>query len=373
MKNLALISFLLLTAFFTSCDLLESSEDDVQLDLEFDLSGAQAIMLQNSSSNGRVSGTTTNLFKVDTEGNVSPVVDDVSVYLVRTLPKGLYIEIYVGSNRKRFYALFDNSFTEIKEKVGNYFLGANENGDLVFSDFSIFRFDSKTIEKPQTTLSDPSVQSLSRNLAVITDYSIFQVFNTVSNVRYNIQGCNGPQVEAFMGNEKALVNDCTNEAIMDMTDGSRTGIEEFSQWNHETLPLEEGIIVLTQGRGGSNFYGLSLVTAEGNRTFLTDDIFQPGSTTCSNCGDPNTVLYGAEQFLVIRELNKVSVVDRNNNNIVTSILDGLNVTNISLEGTLVYYLAEDNMGTPITGVYDLSNGENTVLDNQTQYDDIQTF
>ena len=82
---------------------------------------------------------------------------------------------------------------------------------------------------------------------------------------------------------------------------------------------------------------------------------------------------GTDQYIIVRELNKISVVDRLDNNTISSILDGVNVTKISLKRSLVYYLAEDNLGSPITGIYDLSNNENIVIAEKILFEDIQTF
>ena len=385
MKNFVFINCLMIVTFFVSCDSEDAEPDtplnpDTPVNINFDLSDAQAIVFQEAgAANGRTATSeSTNLFKVDSDGNVSSVIDSIEVTLARTFSQGLYVEISDGQtlNIRRFYVLLDNSYEEIEDEIGGKYKGENENGDLIFSDVSILRANSLAVEKLQTTLDFPTVQSISGNLAIIRDNAIFQIFNTVTNIRYNVNGCNGPRIEAFNGSSKAIINDCSDEILIDMNDGSRTEVGNLRSWNNESLRVSDGIVVLSQGISvGSdlNDFGLGHIDQNGNFTILTDNVFQPGASVCSNCGDPNSVLFGTDQYLIVRELNKISVVDRSNDNAINSILNGFNVTKMSLEGNLIYYLAEDNMGNPITGIYNITNEENQILDNQTMYDDIQTF
>lgn len=345
--------------------------------LDFNLSGAQAVVFQKPKINGRTTDTEdANLFKVDKDGNITPIIDSATVVFAKAFSQGVYIEIddEREQRRRRFHVLLNNSFKEITEELGTY-KGENENGDLIFSDVSILRASTVTVDKLQTTLTSPTIQSISGNLAIITDNSIYQIFNTASNVRYNINGCNGPRMEAFVGSTKALVDDCSGNILIDLSNGNRSKAD-INGWNHESLRVSDGIIVLGQSIsqvGNFSNSALGHVDPTGKLTVLTDNIFQPGTSFCMNCGDPNAVLFGGDKYLVVRELNKISVVDRANNNTVTSILDGFNVTKLSLNGDVIYYLAEDNLGKPIVGKYSISTAKNQVLDNQTLYEDIQTF
>ncbi len=377
MKKIIIGLLVTTVLFFVSCD----SEDNKltnQVNINFDLSDAQAVLLQEAASPKRrtANNENTNLFKIDSDGNISPLIDNVTVTFVRTFSQGLYVEISDEQtfNLRRFYVRLDNSHFEIEEEIGIY-KGENEDGDLIFSDLSILRANTVTVDKLQTTLDAPTVQSISGNLAVITGNSVFQVFNTVTNLRYNVQGCNGPRMEAFSGSLKAIIDDCSNQILLDMSNGNRTETG-ISGWNHESLRVSDGIIILSQGianEGNLNNYALGHINQDGNFTVLTGNIFQPGSSSCINCGAPNTVLYGVGQLLIIKGLNKISVVDRSNGNSVRSILDGFNVTKISTTDNTIYFLAEDNLGNPITGTYSLLNNENQVIDNQTMFNDIQTF
>lgn len=373
MKKVFIAVFLLICAFvFQSCDTENDPKVEIKPNINFDLAGAKAIILKKSTEhgNGRITNSeNANLFKVDASGKISSVIDSINIAFARAFSEGLFV---VTSDQRKFYVKLDNSYTEVQDEIGDY-KGENEQGDLIFSDVSVLRANPFTLDKLQTTLESPIVQSISGNLAIITDNSTFQIFNTVTNIRYNINGCNGPRMEAF-DNEKALIDDCQNKALIDMNTGARTAAD-INSWNNETLRVNDGIIVLTQGlsdTGDLSNSGLAHVDVNGNLTVLTDNIFQPGSQPCMNCGNPNEVLYGTGTFVVIRELNKVSVYNRVSHS-VTSILEGLNVTGISVQGSLVYYLAEDNLGSPVTGIYNLETEENQTIDNENLYVEIQAF
>lgn len=355
-----------------SCSKDEDPAADKKPNIDFNLTGAKAIIIKDPSGviGGRIANSEeTNLFKVDEKGSISPVIDSVKISFVRTFSEGLFV---ITSDSRKFYVKLDNSYKEIKDNIGDY-KGVNENGDLIFSDVSVLRANTLTVDKIQTTLKLPRVQSISGNLAIITDNSTFQIFNTVTNIRYNVQGCNGPRMEAF-NNDKALINDCQDKALINMNSGERVKAD-INSWNNETLRVNDGIIVLTQGIsniGSFSNSGLGHIDINGKLTVLTDNIFQPGASTCMNCGNPNEVLYGTGDFIVVRELNKVSVYNRSKHT-VTSILDNLNVTGISVQESLLYYLAEDNLGNPITGIYNLETKENKTIDSENLYAEIQSF
>jgi hypothetical protein len=248
-------------------------------------------------------------------------------------------------------------------------MGENENGDLIFRDVSVFRKSTLTIEKIQTTLSNPTVQSLSGNLAVIRDNSIYQIYNTVTNVRYNIAGCNGPRMISFSGSDIALVDDCSNKILIDMSTGERSAAD-ITSWNHEAIRVGDKIAVLSQGLIEPG-YMIGIVDETGGVDVISGYEFEPGSPSCMNCGFPNSVLFYSAGHFVVRELNKVTAI-KNGESTALPILTGYNVTSISMDGNLVYYLAEDNTGKPLTGVYDLVNQTNETLTNQ-RFDVVQTF
>ncbi|WP_436517401.1 hypothetical protein [Ekhidna sp. To15] len=370
-KNLTFIHLLIATVLI-GC----SSEDPLpETPINFDLFDARAIVFkQASSDDSNING---NLFKVDNSGKISAVIDSATVTFARTFSKGLYVEIREDGapDVRRFYVYHNSSYLEIEDEINGEYKGENENGDLIFSDVSILRASSLEIDKLETTLDFPTVQSLSGNLAIITDNSVFQIFNTVSNVRYNVNGCNGPRMEAFPESTMAILDDCSNQILIDISNGNRT-VADISSWNHESLRVSDGIIVLNQAMsevGDFTNYALGHFDTNGNLSVLTENIFQPGSSSCMNCGLPNEVLFGNDEYLVVRELNKISLVNRNENNSISTILDGYNVSKVSLGDHLIYYLAEDNLGNPLIGVYDILNKTNQVLDSETSFDEIQTF
>jgi hypothetical protein len=355
-----------------SCD-DDSVMDDNPADLEpvFNLSGAKAILHSETGiSSGRSKAGETYLFKIDDNGAITPIVEGIEVVSVDAVSWGIIVTINDTATFRTFYVKTDNTSGELEGTLGD-FIGENQNGDVVFSNARILRKSDLTLEEIQTTLASPRVQAMSGNFAVLTDDSIYQIFDTVSGIRYNVMGCNGPLIVA-MDDTRCLVDDCQGKIIIDLTAGERTE-GDIQQWNHEGLTTESGAVVLSQALGAnSTLYYLGEIDFEGHLTLLNDYGFEPGSGHCMNCGGPNSVLFKTGNYFIVRELTKVTVVERGMSDPVF-ILSDYNVTSISVSGNLVYYLAEDNLGNPITGVYDLETGENDVLSSTQPFTDIQTI
>lgn len=361
-KSLILLSIIFFNILI-SCDDAEELKE-----MKFNVVGAKAILYsQEQNPSGRVATSVSNVFKIDDQGNVTSILDDVEITFIKTLSDGLFI---VTNECRKFYVRLDNTFTEISENIGDY-KGENLNGDLIFSDASILRKSTLQVEKIQTTLTSPRVQSLSQNFAIISDNSIYQIFNTVSGIRYNIAGCNGPRMIA-LNQSVALVDDCQNQIVFNMTNGNRSD-GDISAWNHEAVTTSSGVVLLSQTLdGNSSGYQLGEINTSGNLSLLSTYEFAPGSGSCMNCGTPNTVLFNTGEFFVVRELNKVTVLKRGEQT-PKSILDGYNVTSISLSNNQVYYLAENNLGSPITGIYNLLTDTNEIIESSLQFDNVQTF
>ena len=346
-----------------SCD----DNSDTTKKIEFNVLGAKAILYsEDGDPNGRVSSSSTYIFKIDEQGNLTSIADDIVIIYVKTFSEGLFV---VTSDERKFYVRLDNSYEEITSNVGNY-KGENLEGDLIFDNATILRKSTLQVETINSTLTNPRIQSVSGNFAVLTDNSIFQILNTVTGVRYNIAGCNGPRVIAI-NTTTALINDCDSKVIMNMANGIRTAGQIIS-WNHEGLTTADGVVILSQSLNGVAAYRLGLVDNLGALSVLSDYEFSPGSESCMNCGTPNEVLYNTGDYFIIRELSKVTVIVKGNPT-PKFILTGYNVTSISVDNNLVYYLAEDNLGTPIVGIYNLTTDSNEILEESKQFESIQTF
>ena len=339
-------------------------------------SNPQAILLQikdapknaSKSSVSTVAGTA-NLFQLDGGGNISPIVDSVNVTNVVSFSNGLILTL---DNNDRYIVYLDNTFFKLPSSFEADLKGENENGDLVFSDVSIIRRFSQEITKLQTTLTNPSVQSMSGNFAIIHGGSVFQIFNTVTNERYNVNDCNGPVMVA-LNKYKALINDCQGNALITMANGQRVNAD-VSMWNGEHLYLKDGAAIMNQGTGiqDQSMYGLGIVDIMGRLTIICNDGFKPGSSACMNCGAENAVLFAYGDYFIIRELDKISVVKRG---ILTKkvILSGYNVTSVSVNADKVFFIAEDNLGKRKAGIYSLVTDITTILDSQVQFDRVLTI
>lgn len=380
--------------FFSSCNIIGNSDENTTeqtnnqgddttnqtdgiITPAFILDSAQAYVttrevITTATINPKVRATvTTNFFKITTN-ELEPASTNAEVSSFRSLSGGIYIEL--SDNRKFFVKSSDNSATQIE--TSGSFISQNSDGDLFFSDASIFRTSASTLESLNTTLDSTIVQSFSGNFAVIhnSDNSIFQIFDTVNNYRYNIQGCNGPGIVA-LSTSKALIDDCSSNALINITDGTRTAVSDIvNSWNHESLiDSTGGAILLSQTCPGTGSeYHLCHVDVNGTVTPLITSDISPGSSSCMNCGGPNSVLYGTGDYFIIRELSQVTAVQRGVDNKI-AILSGYNVTKVSVRGSIVYYIAEDNQGNPKAGKYDLTTSEDTPLSISDALSDIQAI
>ncbi|MBT1705765.1 hypothetical protein [Chryseosolibacter indicus] len=342
-------------------------------DFGLDISDARAILYRKEDTpiGGRARAAEPSLFKITSDGTVEPTAEGVKVFSVTALSSGLYLEILSGGSTRSFHIRLDNSYTEIDRSAG-MLVGENEYGDLVFQNVSIFRLATGILEKLQTTLNNPRVQSLSGNLAIIQDGSIYQILNTHSNVRYNVAGCNGPAMVAFKGSNKAIIDDCSLKVLIDMTDGSRSEAEIFG-WNHEALSVGSKIGILSQGLNLEGGYRIGLIDDTGKVDVVSQYAFTPGSGSCMNCGYPNTVLFYAADYFIVRELDKVTIVKNGGDGTAEQILTNYNVTSVSVKDHLLYYLAETNKGSAVTGVYNLLEKTNKVILDGKSFDQVLTF
>jgi hypothetical protein len=354
---------LFLTIWILTLSCKDEGGDDVNpMNLNFDLSGARAILYSDEGvSSGRSKAGETHVFKIDDSGNITPVLEGIQVLSAHAISWGIIVTIYDDAESdgyRTFYAKSDNTFGEIEGSIGKL-IGENDDGDVVFSNCAILRKATLTLEEMETTLTSPTAQAMSGNFAIVTDNSVFQIHNTVTGRRYNVRGCNGPRIVA-MDPTRSLLDDCQNAIIIDMTTGQR--IEgDIAMLNHEGVRTQNGAVVLSQGLGADyNLYYLAEINVNGDVTLVNGYGFAPGSSSCSNCSDPNSVLFKTGEYFIVRELSKVSVVKRGLADPIF-ILTNYNVTSISVTDNLVYYLAEDSAGIPIIGVYNLLNGENQIL------------
>ena len=379
MRTRCILAFFLVVAVFSGCE-NTTNGDQSFLTPSFDLTDAVAIAKSaeegGSASSVRASSSSTqDLFRVDSSGNILTASENVSInsfalYGDKVLVGATLLtedENPVGT-AVYFLVNSDGSYEQID--TGAMPVGANDLGNLVFPNASIYDMTTGEMTELNTTLTGPGVQSMSGNFAIITDHSIFQIIDTVTSKRYNIRGCNGPRLVALNASI-AFVEDCSNDVLIDMTTGTRSLVTDFTGWNHESIYTGNGAVVLSGNILNSGMgYGLAHFTPDGTGTLMINGGLDPGSFSCSNCGGPNTVLFGTGDWFVVRELNRITAVDWPGLN-QKAILSGYNVTSIDVVDTTVYFLAEDSLGQPVVGTYDLETDQTTMLDSTTELDSIR--
>ncbi|RAU83047.1 hypothetical protein [Pontibacter arcticus] len=361
--------------------LIACEKEDAASKMKIKFSDPQAIIYKEAGANSTASNSTTTnasqaddaskLFQIDKQGNVTAVIEGVDVSLVYPFSDGLIIYLSSGE----IYSVYlDNSYLQLPSNVGD-FSGENDNGDLFFSNGYFLRKSSHAIEKVQTTLTMPYIQYVTGNFAILSGDNITQAFNTVSNERFNIGNCSSQLVA--LSRERALVKGCEGTSVMDMKTGSKSEADIFTM-NGEAIYTGNGAIVLTPEAANmaniydQGVYGLGFIDTNGKMVLLSNEGFKPGSMSCMNCGEPNTVLFASGNYYIVRELDKVSVV-RKGDISKKVILTGYNVTSVSINNNKVYFIAEDKYGVRIAGVYNLLDNSTQMLETQEEFDRVFTL
>lgn len=378
--NFFVLSFLVLF-FAISCesdkagDNNNNDKEKEQIENSLNFTNPKAILLKTLSSPSKesIKGETElfKLFQIDETGSVTPFLGDITVKNVTCFSKGLLIQL---SNNNIYCLYVDNTYFKLPDNFDATFKGENENGDLIFSDLSVIRNGGFSVQKIQSSLNYPYIQPLSGNFAIVKGESVFQILNTVSGERYNVNGCNGPRMVA-LSKTKALIDDCQGSALIDMASGQRTEAG-LRMWNHEHLylPKKQSAVILNQGSGiqDQSKYGLMLVFSNGVSTSICNEGFNPGGSSCMNCGDENKVLFNSGDFFVIKELTSISVVELGTNT-KKAILTGYNVISISVKNSKVYFIAEDKVGSKVTGIYNLLDDKIEILKTSDTYSQVFTL
>lgn len=371
------LNFLVLL-FAISCESDNGGDDNTEIKLienSLNFSNPKAILLKSTSitSKESVKGETElfKLFQIDENGNVTTFLGDITVKSVTCFSKGLLIQL---SNNNYYCLYVDNTYFKLPNDFDAKFKGENENGDLIFSDLSVIRNNSLTVQKIQSSLNNPHVQSISGDFAIVCSETTFQILNTNSGERFNVNNCNGPRMVA-LNKTKALIDDCQGSALIDMKSGLRTEAS-LRMWNNEHLylPNKQAAVILNQGAGiqDQSKYGLLFIFSNGISTSICNEGFSLGGGSCMNCGDENSVLFHSDDFFVIKELNKISVVKLNDKS-KKVILSGYNVISISVKNSKVYFIAEDILGSKVTGIYKLLDDKIEIFKTSGEYSKVFTL
>lgn len=349
----------------------DDSQEAEQIENALNFSNPKAILLKSTSSTSKGETELFKLFQIDENGNIRTFLEDFTVKSVTCFSKGLLIQL---SNNNVYCLYVDNTYFKLPDDFDARFKGENENGDLIFSDLSVIRNNGLNVQKIQSSLNNPYIQSISGNFAIVGSSNVFQILNTVTGERYNVNNCNGPRMVA-LNKTKALIDDCQGSALIDMTSGSRTeaGLRMWNQ-EHLYLPKKQAAVILNQGSGieDQSKYGLMFVFSNGISTSICNEGFNPGGSSCMNCGDENSVLFHSDEYFVIKELDKISIVKLGNNS-KKVILTGYNVISISVKNSKVYFIAENTFGSKVTGVYNLLDDEIALLNTSDSYSKVFTL
>ncbi|MBW1880009.1 MAG: hypothetical protein JRJ84_16730 [Deltaproteobacteria bacterium] len=242
------------------------------------------------------------------------------------------------------------------------------------------RFQSGAVyERGSGTVSSNGfayVQQVSGPMEVVQDDAgTYLVHDIATDVRYAVEGCNGPSILALSSTTVA-VDDCSMDWVMDVTDGSRLAPEGGGSppLNGETLVAPSGgALALSQScsEAGDGGYWVCSVDGDGNITTLSDTGFDPTSFGGRWC-EPNNALFATETHIVVAEVDQISVLqaDGSYHDVVA---EGLNISLVRLSGEQVYYLATNIAGAFEGGMHDISSNTTTPLSADASFAELALF
>ncbi|MDR1762274.1 MAG: hypothetical protein LBR55_07475 [Bacteroidales bacterium] len=330
------------------------------IEVKIQFSKPQAIVFKKNLLKTQELTNKTTLFQIDEKGNVSPVIEGITVTHIQPFSYGAYIEI---NDTESYIIFFDNSYIQLPVDY-NYkypapFIGENEEGDLIFRDVSMIKKGSTEFITMQTTLSNPVAVSLSGNFLTIVnaDFSIRQIYNTVGGEGYTISEY---RIVALDKNT-ALLSD--SRELIDMRNGNRTKLEISSCLT--AIYTGNGAIMLL-----SSYHEPPCMSYKNTLGFL-DNV---GKFTMLS-HDFNLVMWSSaalfitDNYYIVKELNQISVV-RKGESTKKSILDKYNVISMSVTGDRVFFIAEDLFDNKTMGYYSLTTKETIWIITHEEFDEV---
>jgi len=344
----------------------------------FVLSGAKAILTTPADNDPSTNLTT--LYMADAQGRIAPIIDNFEVKDVRVTTNGIYVLTNYGTTA--FFVKFDNSWLELKE-VGTY-KGENDNGDLVFSNLAILNTKTLTVDRSQVLPATSYVHVNSGNLSLIVNANGNRLVNHVTRKGYDLPDCisKNENMASYNNNKMAIIGDCSagegTKRYFDMETGAYTTSNQL-QLNHENLRLANGDLVALQlpyaYKYGGIEYTLTYLTAAGQVTaksdigLYLDDASVPSSRF--KIGEPNKVLYSSDKYYLVKETDRVTLLDKTTLNKKGEVLVGFFEKMITVDGSLLYYSGSDDYGHTVSGVINLDTKQDVVLDTTNQFSNIQ--
>jgi len=344
----------------------------------FILSGAKAILTTPADNDPSTNLTT--LYMADAQGQIAPIIENFEVKDVRVTTNGIYVLTNYGTTA--FFVKFDNSWLELKEV--DEFKGEDDNGNLVFSTGAILNTQTLQLDRSQQLAQYDFVGSNSGNLDFIGEVNGRGIFtgarirNHVTHVEHIVYG--GPSINPyssiafFKGTDFALIPWVIGCQLIDLKTGKRTTqpLTRYFTLKFDVLRLDDGSIIEIEQASETdrNLKLAQLYVKQNNDGEVIPDRIIYSSVPVDPVSKFGKVLFGSDKYYMCREADKVKVFDKA---LVHKgdILNGLSDLSLSLVHSLVYYSGVDMNNKPVSGVYDLDTNQNTVLDTENLYSNIQ--
>jgi len=351
----------------------------------FILSGAKAILTKAADNDPSTNLTT--LYMADAQGRIAPIIENFEVKDVRVTTNGIYVLTNYGSTA--FFVKFDNSWLELKDIGADLhgkaaFVGEDDNGNIVFNNGIILNTQTLQMDRSQQLPQYDFVGSNSGNLDLIGKVNSRGTFtgarirNHVTHVEHIVYG--GPSINPyssigfFKGTDFALIPWVIGCQLIDLKTGKRTNqsLTRALTLSFDMLRLDDGSIIEIEQASETdrNLKLAQLYVKQNNDGEVIPDRIIYSSVPVDPVAKFGKVLFSSDKYYMCREADKVKVFDKA---LVHKgdILNGLSDLTLSLVHSLVYYSGVDMNNKPVSGVYDLDTNQNTVLDTENLYSNIQ--
>ncbi len=312
-----------------------------------------------------------------TEKGESIVLDDkqFNIKAIKGLKGGFLMEANLAaesSGMRLFFVRIDGKIfdlsTEVYSKVVGElrmsdFRGQNDKRDLFFngwlwqaegskSVFSKIKFENGVGEIVPTNLQgEVSVSQLSGNFVSLSSGTATQILDTVSGRRFN------SDTSFFIGltSTKALV-DSMPVSLLDFDRETREPFPFVDNLTGSRL-MNDGIVTIQYRRLPDD---VSRLNYNERRFYHVDHSGKLTELLSENIKDM-TIAAASENYFIFRELSELSYVKRNRDERRT-ILKDLNILDLKLVGSWLFYRAETVKGELTAGVFDLDNERATEIE-----------
>ena len=379
---------------------IQNVVDKMQYGEAFDI---KALLLKPGDDDPNTNLTT--LFYANSKGNIQPIIENFEVKDVRVTTNGIFVLTNYGSTP--FFVKYDHSWVELIDigvgthdinadgAIKNVFVGEDDNENIVFRNGTVLNTQTLQLNRSRSS-SIGTIESISGNLwfrieyyrsGGIIDLDVFNYYSPNAGYTTNFWGDQGNRfngrfnIASFKGTNFALIPNWDNlgsnkTMLIDMETGNKTYSDSTVSYRNDMLRLDDGSVVGLHNTDSlsTSFKLIKLSAKKNNQGKLMPDRVLRSSTevtpSLNGYTNKNTYLFGSDKYYIVKEADQVQVFDTSLMH-KGDVLKGLSDMTLSLVDNLVYYSGIGLDNKPVSGVYNLDTNQNTVLDTNNNFINIQ--